>query len=617
MSTVMPESLAEGRFRLLEVIGEGGMATVYRAFDLRLQRPRAIKVLSPTLALRPALRKRFLAEAQTMAGLEESRVVRVFDTGEDGDRVYIVMELVEGGSLLDRVHNFGPLPPRMAAEATIQICESLQAAHDAGVIHRDIKPHNILLTRTGEIRVTDFGIAQVHSDSDDGMTKTGAVMGTWGFMAPEQKSNAKQVDVRADIYSVGATLWALLRAETPPELFMAESEPSLLVGLPEELAEVIKRATRYRREDRYVSARAMASSLRALVLMLPEDPELTVPLVGHTLERPSRPMDTMQQFASEVHPADASPGAPPAHVGTMVPSFSDLEPALPAAPPPEAPSVAPSPGAPSPSTTPPSLSLSPTLTPGPRPVDTFTRDPAPSRLPWVVAAVAVLGALALTVTVGGFLLYSASATGQGTAIVDPAVDPTNGDPAVAAANVDPAVAAAPPADPAPADPTILPEPAADPTSPSGATAPVAAAPSSRPATASNPKTSAPPKAAAVAVATPETSAPVEAAVVAEPAPARPQGLVHTPPGPAKVGESIPFAVSLPDAGWTVKLYFRPASGGAFDNKPMKGERGTYATAVKATDAMAGGVAYFVTATKGSEVLKEGSGTSPKRVEITP
>ena len=199
MSSVRPQPLAEGRFQLLEVIGEGGMATVYRAFDQRLQRPRAIKILSPAFSQRPALRRRFLSEAQTMANLENARVVRIFDMGEDGDRVYIVMELIEGGSLVDRVRAHGPLPPRMAARVTIELCEAIQAAHEAGVIHRDIKPHNVLLTNGGELRITDFGIAQVQTDDKAGVTRTGAVLGTWGFMAPEQKSNAKSVDARADI----------------------------------------------------------------------------------------------------------------------------------------------------------------------------------------------------------------------------------------------------------------------------------------------------------------------------------------------------------------------------------------------------------------------------------
>ncbi|MES2641000.1 MAG: serine/threonine-protein kinase [Myxococcota bacterium] len=573
------ESLAEGRFRLLEVIGEGGMATVYRAFDLRLQRPRAVKVLSPALAQRPALRKRFLAEAQTMANLEESRVVRIFDTGEDGDRVYIVMELIEGGSLLDRVRDFGPLPPRMAAEATIQICESLQAAHDAGVIHRDIKPHNILLTRTGEIRVTDFGIAQVQTDSGDGMTRTGAIMGTWGFMAPEQKTNAKQVDVRADVYSVGATLWSLLRGETPPELFMAEAEPGMLADLPEELAEVIKRATRYRREDRYLSARAMAESLRALVSMLPDDPELTVPLVGHTLERQGKPMDTMQQFASEVQ---SSPGDNVTHdpVGTMVPDVGEgPAEAIVAAP------IVVSPAA--------SRNAQPVLSS--RTNDTLSKDPPRSALPWVLAAAAVFFALVVTALGVGYLIVTAPG----------AVPPPE-----PIAVVTPPEVVVPVPDPVVADPVpvVATEPVAV------VSAPVSGTGTSTKAS-TNGKTV---KTAAVVVTTPEP--PPEAPVTptaTEPTPTKKTGLDHTSPGPAKVGDAIPFSVTLPDAGWAVKLYYRPASGGAFDANPMKGAGGTYTTSVKATEAMAGGVAYFISATKGDVTLKEGSATSPRKVAVAP
>jgi serine/threonine-protein kinase len=310
MNSVLPEPLAEGRYQLIEVIGEGGMATVYRAWDQRLQRPRAIKLLSPALAIRPNLRRRFVAEAQTMATLEESRVVRVFDIQEDGDRVFIVMELVEGGSLLDRVRTFGRLPPRLAALVTAQIAEALHVAHQAGVIHRDIKPHNILLTRSGEVRITDFGIAQVQHETGDGVTRTGAVLGTWGFMAPEQKSNAKAVDARADIYSLGATLWSLVRDDTPPELFMSDREAHMLEALPVELAAIVARATKYRREERYPSARAMAEALRANLETLPPDPEGTPPLVPPDLEplSSSAPVDTILQ----IKPDSEVPG-------TMVP----------------------------------------------------------------------------------------------------------------------------------------------------------------------------------------------------------------------------------------------------------------------------------------------------------
>ncbi len=319
MPSVRPQPLAEGRFQLLEVIGEGGMATVYRAFDQRLQRPRAIKILSPAFAQRPALRRRFLSEAQTMANLENARVVRIFDMGEDGDRVYIVMELVEGGSLVDRVRMYGAFPSRMAARVTIELCEAIHAAHEASVIHRDIKPHNILLTRQGELRITDFGIAQVQTDDKAGMTRTGAVLGTWGFMAPEQKSNAKSVDARADIYSIGGTLWSLLKNDTPPELFMSEAEPEWYEGVPEPLAEVIKQATRYRREERYPSARAMGDALRAIMDLLPEDPQGTPDLVVHVPDRQSNAevLDTMAQLEASGGSGNTAAGV--RAEGTMVP----------------------------------------------------------------------------------------------------------------------------------------------------------------------------------------------------------------------------------------------------------------------------------------------------------
>jgi serine/threonine protein kinase len=594
MTVAMPESLAEGRFRLLEVIGEGGMATVYRAFDQRLQRPRAIKVLSPSLALRPALRKRFLAEAQTMANLEESRVVRIFDTGEEGETVYIVMELIEGGSLLDRVRDYGPLPPRMAAEATVQICESLQAAHDAGIIHRDIKPHNILLTRTGEIRVTDFGIAQVQSDDgNDGMTKTGAVMGTWGFMAPEQKSNAKGVDARADLYSVGATLWSLLTAATPPELFMADAEPGMLTGIPDELGEVIKRSTRYRREDRYLSARAMADSIRALVPMLPPDPELTVPLVPAALERRMKPMDTMQQFASEM-----STGAEPGVQATMVPNLADSIDAAPAAPIADVSTF----GADTPAA--PVATPAAAVAPVPVPRASAAR-PSP-----LAAAETVLQAPPRSRT-SSFLLVRLGVALIGLVAVGYYVvrSPQGDTPTPVP---DAPVAVAPQALPTPAAPVEAPAP--------DAVAPSSAAPAPTPRASASPP-------AGTRAAQPGPTTPTEPATAAAtaapppvdlpPAAAPAQAITHTPPGPARVGDSVPFAAGLSGSGWSVKLYYRPATGGAFQDKTMLAGGGGYVTTLKITDELAGGVAYFISATKAGTTLKEGSATSPRKVAVTP
>lgn len=272
--------LAEGRYRLLSVLGVGGMATVYRGYDARLQVYRAVKVLSPALARRKSLKTRFEAEAKTMALLQHRNIVSVHDVGADGNRLFIVMEMVEGGSLLDRVREYGPLPPRMGLDVTIKMLDALRVAHRRGVVHRDIKPHNILLTPEGDIRITDFGIAQMRKseEDDDGLTKTGAVMGTWGFMAPEQRQDAKTVDFRADIYSVGATLYSVLTDKTPVDLFAADMDASMMADLPSPLAEVIKTATRYNRDERYPDSMAMAEACRRVMDLLDPDPPGTPPL---------------------------------------------------------------------------------------------------------------------------------------------------------------------------------------------------------------------------------------------------------------------------------------------------------------------------------------------------
>ena len=176
--------LEGGRYQLLEVIGAGGMATVYRAWDERLQVTRAVKILSPQLYRNTTIRHRFETEARTMARLYHTHIVGVHDVGVDGERVYIVMELVAGGSLMDHVSANGPMPVKMATEALLSLMHALKAAHASGVVHRDIKPHNIMVDHNGVLKVGDFGIAHV-ADENMSMTKTGSVMGTWGYMAPE------------------------------------------------------------------------------------------------------------------------------------------------------------------------------------------------------------------------------------------------------------------------------------------------------------------------------------------------------------------------------------------------------------------------------------------------
>jgi serine/threonine protein kinase len=270
--------LEHGRYRLVHALGEGGMATVYRAWDARLEVWRAIKVLHPTMARRASIRTRFENEARMMAKLHHRNMVTVHDVGIDGDRAYMVMEIVEAGSLVDWVEAHGAMPPRLATRVMAEVLEALQIAHDRGIIHRDIKPHNILVDASGTPKVSDFGIARL-GDTDKALTKTGAVMGTWTYMAPEQRTSARKVDGRADVYAAAATLYALVTGREPFDLYTTEMHSEQFQGVPERLAEVIKKGTRYKPEDRYDSALAMRDDLVAIARHLPHLPTDATPLV--------------------------------------------------------------------------------------------------------------------------------------------------------------------------------------------------------------------------------------------------------------------------------------------------------------------------------------------------
>ncbi len=566
MSTVRPQPLAEGRFQLIEVIGEGGMATVYRAYDQRLQRPRAIKILSPAFAQRPALRRRFLSEAQTMANLENTRVVRIFDMGEDSDRVYIVMELIEGGSLVDRVRVHGALPPKMATLVTIELCEAIHAAHEASVIHRDIKPHNVLLTKNGEVRITDFGIAQVQADDHAGMTRTGAVLGTWGFMAPEQKTNAKQVDARADIYSIGGTLWSLLKNDTPPELFMTEAEPEWFEGIPDPLAAVIRQSTRYRREERYPSARALGDALRAVLPLLSDDPPDTPDLVPRAPERQSNASatDTMAQLEPEYNPSNPRPPAE----GTMVP---------------------------------PERSAGQTLDHAGSIANEVADDdngyrPEPRRDSFAMKLLPILaGGVAIAVAAG--VIYVA---GPGQARNELPLPPSTV-PADVATQVLPGPL------PLPEPPILAPTPLLDEAVP--LVKPSVRVPGQPVVAAINPvePVVAPLVPVAAAVETPTASV----------VPKLPTGKLSTS-APATVAPGENFSVGATIGGrYTLKLYYRAVGGGAFRDKPMNAlGGGEYAAAVRADDTMAGGIEYFVAATDTSGAqVRDGSAMKPLKATV--
>jgi serine/threonine protein kinase len=256
-----PDALKDGRIELLEELGRGGMATVYRATDHVLGVQRAVKILNADTTLNKNAQSRFITEARTMASLNHPNIIQVYDYGEEGGFFYFVMELVSGGSASAHL---AKLEQGLALEAlriVFDVLQALAAAHLEGVIHRDVKPDNILVASDGSVRLGDFGIARIDGRAVGHRTRTGVGMGTMGYMAPEQRFDAKTVGPGADIFGVGTTLYALVAGTHPPEVFASDLEPEVLHVLPQPIARVVAKATRYKDEERYSSARMMASDV--------------------------------------------------------------------------------------------------------------------------------------------------------------------------------------------------------------------------------------------------------------------------------------------------------------------------------------------------------------------
>ena len=205
--------ILDGRYQLNSLLGVGGMANVYLAQDRVLQRQVAVKVLSLPYAQDPAFVERFRREARTAARLSHPNIVAVFDSGSDADQSYLVMEYVPGQSLAELLARQGRLAPRRAAELAMEVCAALAAAHTQGLVHRDIKPGNVLLGHDGRVKVTDFGIAKAVAAATT-LTGVGVVLGTAAYLSPEQAQGGP-VDARSDLYGLGCVLYELLTG-TPP-----------------------------------------------------------------------------------------------------------------------------------------------------------------------------------------------------------------------------------------------------------------------------------------------------------------------------------------------------------------------------------------------------------------
>ncbi|MET3575246.1 Stk1 family PASTA domain-containing Ser/Thr kinase [Bhargavaea ullalensis] len=263
-----------GRYEVLGLLGGGGMSTVYLARDMILDRPVAIKILRYDLADEEELRKRFHREALSATSLIHPNIVNIYDVGEDGDLHYLVMEYVEGQTLKEYIQEKAPLPAARAVDIMMQLCEGISAAHLHGIIHRDIKPQNILMDLDGNVKLTDFGIAMALSAT--ALTRTNSVMGTVHYLSPEQARGGIATK-RSDLYSLGIVLYEMLTGKLP---FSGESPVSIALkhlqeetppvrderpDIPQSLENVILKATAKDAAHRYPSAEAMLKDLRTVL----------------------------------------------------------------------------------------------------------------------------------------------------------------------------------------------------------------------------------------------------------------------------------------------------------------------------------------------------------------
>jgi len=312
-----------GKYEVIGQIGRGGMGTIYRARDPVLQRAVALKVIS-NLEVTPELRRRFFREAQACARITHPNIVIVHDMGEDDGRLFIVMELLEGEELRRVIARQAQLSLKDKLDIVRQLCDGLHFAHQKGVVHRDIKPANVIVLRTGQVKILDFGIAQIAGAATQrDRTRTGMFMGTLRYMAPEQVRG--QADRRSDIFSVAAVSYELLsgrppfagddplqileqlRTTTPPRL--TELDPSL----PSALADVIERALQKEPGDRFADLEQMGRRLELVQRELADGAADARVGDARPLARPSSLLGPPAPVAATTPPATTSPAlAPPA-----------------------------------------------------------------------------------------------------------------------------------------------------------------------------------------------------------------------------------------------------------------------------------------------------------------
>jgi len=200
-------------YRILQSIGRGGMGFVFKALNIKLNKIVAIKMIAPALAMNENFMRRFEAEAKSLAKLENPNIIRIYDLRADSEYCYIVMEYVEGITLGRLIKEKGPIPWPQALKLFRQMLNAIEHAHKEGIIHRDIKPNNVLITRKGVVKITDFGLAK--NQAEFGITQSATTGGTLFYMSPEQVKGLVYTDARSDVYALGFTFYEMLAGKTP------------------------------------------------------------------------------------------------------------------------------------------------------------------------------------------------------------------------------------------------------------------------------------------------------------------------------------------------------------------------------------------------------------------